>query len=174
MDIEDRALRRLRCLRIGVSLVEATGSAATASLSICQGSAEFSVLLTRIPHPAGGVRRCVESRANGDRRRWAEYRGAGHTRTAGPAVPVDRGLEALVVRLAHENAAWGYRRIVGELRGLGLSVSASSVRAILIRHRLPPALERDGLSWRLFLRQQAATMLARDFLTVETVCLSRI
>ena len=88
--------------------------------------------------------------------------------------PVDRGLEALVVRLAHENAAWGYRRIVGELRGLGLSVSASSVRAILIRHRLPPALERDGLSWRLFLRQQAATMLARDFLTVETVCLSRI
>ena len=62
----------------------------------------------------------------------------------------------------------------GELRGLGLSISASSVRAILIRHRLPPAPQRDGLSWRLFLRQQAATMLACDFLTVETVWLSRI
>jgi len=68
----------------------------------------------------------------------------------------------------------GYRRIVGELRGLGFSVSASSVRAILIRHRLPPAPERDGHSWRLFLRQQAATMLASDFLTVETVWLTRI
>jgi putative transposase len=88
--------------------------------------------------------------------------------------PVDREVEALVVRLARENPAWGYRRIVGELRGLGVSVSASSVRAILIRHRLPPAPERDGLSWRLFLRQQATTMLACDFLTVETVWLTRI
>jgi putative transposase len=87
---------------------------------------------------------------------------------------VNRELEALVVRLARENAAWGYRRIVGELRGLGVSVSASSVRAILISHRLPPAPERDGLSWRLFLRQQGATMLACDFLTVETIWLTRI
>jgi uncharacterized membrane protein len=76
--------------------------------------------------------------------------------------------------MARENPTWGYRRIVGELSGLGFSVSASSVRAILIRHRLPPAPERDGLSWRLFLRQQAATMLACDFLTVETVWLTRI
>ncbi len=101
-------------------------------------------------------------------RRWTYP----HRRPGRP--PVDREVEALVVRLARENQAWGYRRIVGELRGLGFSVSASSVRAILIRHRLPPAPERDGLSWRLFLRQQAATMLACDFLTVETVWLTRI
>jgi putative transposase len=68
----------------------------------------------------------------------------------------------------------GYRRIVGELRGLGFPVSASSVRAILIRNRLPPAPERDGLSRRVFLRQQAATMLACDFLTVETDLATRI
>jgi transposase InsO family protein len=101
-------------------------------------------------------------------RRWTYP----HRRPGRP--PVNRELEALVVRLARENAAWGYRRIVGELSGLGFSVSASSVRAILIRHRLPPAPERDGLSWRLFLRQQAATMLACDFLTVEIVWLTRI
>ena len=41
----------------------------------------------------------------------------------------------------------------------------------MIRRRLPPAPERDGLSWRLFLRQQATTMLACAFLTVETVWL---
>jgi transposase InsO family protein len=64
--------------------------------------------------------------------------------------------------------------MVGELRGLGVSIAPSSVRAILIRHRLPPATERDGASWRLFLRQHAATMLACDFLTVETVWLTRI
>jgi putative transposase len=101
-------------------------------------------------------------------RRWTYL----HRRPGRP--PVDREIEALVVRLARENAAWGYRRIVGELRGLGLSVSASSVRAILIRHRLPPAPERDGLSWRLFRRQQTATMLACDFFTVETAWLKRI
>jgi putative transposase len=101
-------------------------------------------------------------------RRWTYP----HRRPGRP--PVDREVENLVVRLARENPAWGYRRIVGELRGLGFSVSASSVRAILIRHRLPPAPERDGLSWRLFVRQQAATMLACDFLTVETVWLTRI
>jgi putative transposase len=101
-------------------------------------------------------------------RRWTYP----HRRPGRP--PVDRELEALVVRLARENQAWGYRRIVGELGGLGFSVSASSARAILIRHRLPSAPERDGLSWRLFLRQQAATMLACDFLTVETIWLTRI
>jgi putative transposase len=101
-------------------------------------------------------------------RRWTYP----HGRPGRP--PVDRDVEALVVRLARENQAWGYRRIVGELHGLGFSVSASSVRAILIRHRLPPAPERDGLSWRLFLRQQATTMLACDFLAVETVWLRRI
>ncbi|TML83360.1 MAG: integrase [Actinobacteria bacterium] len=101
-------------------------------------------------------------------RRWTYP----HRRPGRP--PLAREVEALVIRLARENTAWGYRRIVGELRGLGFSVSASSVRAILIRHRLPPAPERDELSWRLFLRQQAATMLACDFLTVETVWLTRI
>jgi hypothetical protein len=101
-------------------------------------------------------------------RRWTYP----HRRPGRP--PVDRDIEALVIRLAQENQAWGYRRIVGELRGLGFSISATSVRAILIRHRLPPAPERDRLSWRLFLRQQARTMLACDFLTVETLCLTRI
>jgi putative transposase len=88
--------------------------------------------------------------------------------------PVDSELEQLVVRLARENPSWGYKRIVGELGGLGFAVSPSSVRAILVRHGLPPAAERDRLSWRRFLRQQAASMLACDFLTVETVTLTRI
>jgi putative transposase len=101
-------------------------------------------------------------------RRWT-YR---HRRQGRP--PIDREVQLLALRLARENPSWGYRRIVGELRGLGITISASSVRAILIRHRLPPAPERDGASWRQFLRQQAATMLACDFLTVETVWLTRI
>src|SRR5215218_4001242 len=102
------------------------------------------------------------------RRRWTYP----HRRPGRPAL--DRRLQALVLRLARENPAWGYRRIVGELQSLGISVSATSVRTILARHGLPPAPQRDELSWRGFLRQQAATTLACDFFTVETAWLKRI
>jgi transposase InsO family protein len=101
-------------------------------------------------------------------RRWTYPRG----RIGRP--PLGSEIEHLVVRFARENPSWGYKRIVGELLGLGVAVSPSSVRAILIRHGLPPAPERDRLSWRRFLRQHAASMLACDFLTVETVFLTRI
>jgi putative transposase len=102
------------------------------------------------------------------RRRWTYP----HRRPGRP--PLNRRVQALVVQLARENPSWGYRRMVGELRGLGISVSATSVRAILIGHGLPPAPERHGLSWRDFLRQHAATTLACDFFTVETAWLKRI
>jgi len=102
------------------------------------------------------------------RRRWTYP----HRRPGRP--PLDRRVQALVVRLARENPHWGYRRIVGELRGLGISVSATSVRTILLRDGLPPAPQRDELSWRNFLRQQAATTLACDFFTVETAWLRRL
>jgi hypothetical protein len=56
------------------------------------------------------------------------------------------------LRLARENPRWGYQRIAGELAGLGLTVSTSSVRNLLRAAGLPPAGERAGLSWRDFLR----------------------
>jgi putative transposase len=95
-----------------------------------------------------------------------------HRRPGRPAL--DRRIQALVVRLARENPGWGYRRIVGELQSLGIAISATSVRTILGRHGLPPAPQRDELSWRSFLRQHAATTLACDFFTVETAWLKRI
>jgi putative transposase len=80
----------------------------------------------------------------------------------------------LVVRLARENPRWGYVRIAGECAKVGLSVSATSVRAILRRQGLGPAPRRGGPSWAEFLRAQASGMIACDFLTVETVGLTRL
>ena len=102
------------------------------------------------------------------RRRWTYP----HRRPGRP--PLDRRVQALVVRLARENPGWGYRRIVGELQSLGITISATSVRTILTRHGLRLAPQRDELSWRNFLRQHAATTLACDFFTVETAWLKRI
>ena len=53
--------------------------------------------------------------------------------------PLSREVRELVLRLARENPSWGYLRIVGELRKLGIPVSASSVRNILAKAGVPPA-----------------------------------
>jgi transposase InsO family protein len=80
----------------------------------------------------------------------------------------------LVLRLAVENPSWGYRRIHGELAGLGYQIAASTVWSILKRADIDPAPRRDGPSWRQFLRVQARGILATDFFCVETLLLQRL
>jgi len=79
-----------------------------------------------------------------------------------------------VLRLARENPQWGYQRIAGELHGLGVLISATTVRRILAAAGLGPADARNGLSWRQFIRGQAQSMIACDFVTVDTITLRRI
>jgi transposase InsO family protein len=69
---------------------------------------------------------------------------------------------------------WGHQRIHGELLRLGVRVSASSIRRMLRAHSLDPAPRRAQTSWQLFLRQQAAGIVACDFFTVDTVFLRRV
>jgi len=82
----------------------------------------------------------------------------------------------LIVRLATENPRWGYQRIRGELLRLGCRVSGSSIARVLRANGLQPAPRRaaGSTTWRSFLRQQAAGILACDFLTVDTVFLRRL
>jgi putative transposase len=101
-------------------------------------------------------------------RRWTYP----HSRQGRP--PIGRDVRELILRLARENASWGYLRIAGELRKLGIAVSASSVRNILVKAGLPPAPRRDAQSWRSFLRAQGESILACDFFTVDTVWLRRL
>ncbi len=101
-------------------------------------------------------------------RRWTYP----HRRPGRP--PIDREVRELVVRLARENPGWGYVRIAGELRKLGVAVSATSVRNILAEAGLPPAPQRDRQSWRTFLQAHGESILACDFFTVDTVWLRRL
>ncbi len=100
-------------------------------------------------------------------RRWTYP----HRRPGRPATPDD--VRALVLRLARENPSWGYRRIQGELVGLGVSLAASTVWEILRREGIDSAPRRVESSWAEFLRRQAASILECDFLTVDTVFLKR-
>lgn len=78
-----------------------------------------------------------------------------------------------MVRLARENPGWGYRRVQGELVGLGLKLAASTVWEILKGAGIEPAPRRLEQSWADFLRRQAASILECDFLTVDTLFLKR-
>ncbi len=101
-------------------------------------------------------------------RRWTySRRGVGRPRTR-------NGISELVLRLARENPTWGYRRIHGELVGLGIALAPSTIWAILRRHGIEPAPRRAALSWSQFLRAQASAIIACDFLTVDTVWLRRL
>jgi putative transposase len=101
------------------------------------------------------------------RRKWTQ------PRRSGGRPPVDERIRQLALRFAEENPGWGYPRIAGELLKLGLRVSPSTVRRILLTAGSGPAPRRSGPSWRQFLRQQAAGLLACDFFTVETLSLRR-
>jgi hypothetical protein len=79
-----------------------------------------------------------------------------------------------VLRLAAENPTWGHRRLQGELVGLGYQVAASTVWKILHRAGVDPVPRRSGPTSKQFLTAQAHTMLACDFVTVDTVFLKRI
>jgi transposase InsO family protein len=100
-------------------------------------------------------------------RRWTYPQRRGRPATC-------RELRELVLRLARENPGWGYRRIHGELIGLGIRIAPSTIWQILRRHGIEPAPRRGELTWRGFLRRQASGIIASDFLTVETIALKRL
>ncbi|MFC1805406.1 integrase core domain-containing protein [Planctomycetota bacterium] len=86
-------------------------------------------------------------------------RGPGRPRTPGE-------VEGLVCRMARENT-WGYRRISGELKKLGIKLSKSCIADVLRRNNLPTSPERKGLTWREFLARHADVLLCADLFTKE-------
>ena len=101
------------------------------------------------------------------RRHWAHPRHApGRPRTA-PTV------RTLILEMARDNPGWGYRRIHGELVGLGHKLAPSTVWQILKDAGIDPAPTRSGQTWRAFLEAQAKMILATDFFHVDTVFLRR-
>jgi len=141
--------------------LQPTDRALLAALSRLLPRVRWSIFLVRPETLLRWHRRLV-------RRRWT------YPTTSTGRPPISDEVQQLIVRLARENPRWGYQRIHGELLRLGVRVSASSIRRVLHAHGLDPAPRRTPTSWRSFLRQQAAGILACDFFTVDTVFLQRV
>ena len=88
--------------------------------------------------------------------------------------PTSSQVRALVLRMARENPTWGYRRIQGELVGLGHQIAGSAVWKLLKAAGIDPAPQRSGPTWRQFLAAQAQAILAVDFARVDTIFLRRL
>ena len=104
------------------------------------------------------------------RRHWVYPRRVpGRPRTAAT-------LRALVLEMARDNPGWGYRRIHGEMAGLGHKLAPSTVWQILKDAGIDPAPRRAGQSWRAFLDAQTKTILAADFccLFICVICSNRL
>ncbi|XHR29720.1 MAG: integrase [Chthoniobacteraceae bacterium] len=76
--------------------------------------------------------------------------------------PIPQSVEELVARFAKENA-WGYSRIQGELRKLGIIVARNTVKKILIKNGFHPNPGKLAGSWALFLKRHMETLWACDF-----------
>jgi transposase InsO family protein len=93
-------------------------------------------------------------------------------RNGRPAIPT--GVRALAIRLATENPTWGYRRIHGELAGLGYQIGASTIWKLLNQAGIDPSPRRAGPSWSEFLHAQAHAILACDVFHLDTIALRRL
>ena len=109
-----------------------------------------------MPRPYSGTDRAAAGR-------YYEKLHGSQTRFADERTPTRRDS----LRLARENPRWGYPRIVGELKGLGITVSATTVRARLRAAGLGPAGKVGKITWREFVRVHRQSILAVDVSAVE-------
>lgn len=93
----------------------------------------------------------------------SQHRGPGRPRVA-------ETIRELVLRMARNNASWGYTRIRGALRNLGHDVGRNTVKRILAEHGIEPVPERrKRIPWGTFLRAHWGAIAATDFFTVEVL-----
>jgi len=104
-------------------------------------------------------------------RSWVRRLRAARERSGEPVSPPRRNgrprtppqVRELVERLAAENGDWGYTRILGEFRKLGLNTSRTNVINILRGRGHDPRTDATKGGWAEFLRSHAATLWQCDF-----------
>src|SRR6266576_4291654 len=83
--------------------------------------------------------------------------------------PTAESIRKLIIKLARETG-WGYTRILGELKKLGIkSVSRNTVKRILRVNGFDPGPQRGLGTWDEFLKIHAATLWQCDFMAIKSL-----
>ena len=134
-------------------------------------SAERS-LLVRLGAPLGiGIREILGIVHYKTFLRWVREQNtspAGRIRNASPPgrPPIHANVTAIILRLAQENG-WGYARIQGELKKLGITVAINTIKKTLIKNGFHPSPYRTKGDWDLFIKRHMDTLWACDFFTKD-------
>ena len=103
-------------------------------------------------------------------RRWLRdgRRGRPPKRSGRPRIGQE--VRDLVVRMGRDNLGWGYRRIVGELKKLGHTIGATTVKRMLLEHGIHPTPEKHNkrrlpMPWTQFIQAHIESLVAVDFFT---------
>ena len=77
-----------------------------------------------------------------------------------------KAIRELIVRMATDNASWGYLRIRGEMKKVGHTVARTTIAKTLKDNGIAPSPDRPT-SWSTFLKSHADVIAAADFYTVD-------
>jgi putative transposase len=105
-------------------------------------------------------------------KRWLREMGRGtEFKRVGRKRKFGEFMRKLIQRISIQNKSWGYRRITGELKKLGLRIGATTVRNIMVEDNLGPSpKERQGeppITWKTFIEAHMESLVACDFLTKD-------
>lgn len=96
-------------------------------------------------------------------RRWVRKEGGTLKKPPKRRPRIAKLIRALVIQIANDTG-WGYSRILGELRKLGVGkISRQSVKNILLEHGLDPGPKRGRGTWQEFLNLHADSLWQIDF-----------
>lgn len=102
-------------------------------------------------------------------RRWLSPKAKTRSPKPGGRPGTAEEIVALILRMAAENLSWGYKRIFGEMKKLGIAVGLTTIRDILKRSDCPPPPEktksRPTLPWSKFVSAHMESLVACDFFT---------
>ena len=109
-------------------------------------------------------------------KRWLAQMRSGRPFKAVGRPRLTQELRDAIIRIGSENLLWGYKRIVGELKKLGLYAGANSVKRVLSEAGIYPSPEKrkkkPSLPWSTFVQAHMESMVACDFFT-KTVFTAR-
>ncbi len=108
-------------------------------------------------------------------KRWLTQMRSEHPFKAVGRPRLTQELRDVVICIGSENLLWGYKRIAGELKKLGLYAGANSVKRILTDAGIHPSPERrkkkPALPWTTFIQAHMETMVACDFFSKTVLTL---